>query len=763
MSGDCVSNATGSVACTRTNGAAFGSPAAYAGGFAGSQNHLWLLTEGAGNATADYFGTANATSNGTFTWSADGGLTFSGGYANRAVAPNATSLLTMEVVLVSSMPLGTQTIMPMAYGGATTASSSRTQDGLILHENWQGVQGGTTAAASLPTYAGYYLAFNTFSPSVAASTTSSVQGVHVLDFEGGPGQPWPVFVDGQPVTDQFGGFSDLSPTSLNGGFVEFGGSPLGYVNCSTATCGFAGTIYGAATYSTRLTAAQIQQNVSNWMRNVLPAKGVNTGQSTYTNGGNGAQGTAGKAVNLVSFGESVTWGHGSTTPGTQSYSAVAATTINGGNANGFGFGYDSRSEYVMHKSLAALQAMYSTSATNVAVLFTNANDCRYNTSTAFTIQTYPSNVAAQAARDLIADAQTLKSQGWNVLIGTGLSGTSSFGTGDTAKDTCNPVVRQQALAAGLPLWDIANDARLGADGAYSASTGTACGGSACYQSDNLHPSQAAYAIMGANLAKRVNALLYAGPVTSTAATYSMTGTEAPLSLNPSTNSQTVTLPDCIGFTGSSFHVINLQLSGANTVTILPAATGETISGLSSIMLPNGSSVSLTAVAGADATGGCTWRGTALNTAGSFTSLQAQGDTSATPSLFNFVTSTNSGNTTGIPAGQSCMVNHTFVSAGNYVVSALCQNTVGTGVVYASVNHPLGSESYFQSWSFATSGNIVAQNQVVGNSSSGGFRGTLYTPFSSAATCTAGTFADDANFHYVCTAANTWKRVALSAF
>ncbi len=41
--------------------------------------------------------------------------------------------------------------------------------------------------------------------------------------------------------------------------------------------------------------------------------------------------------------------------------------------------------------------------------------------------------------------------------------------------------------------------------------------------------------------------------------------------------------------------------------------------------------------------------------------------------------------------------------------------------------------------------------------------TLTTPASSSAPCNAGDFTDDANFHYVCTAPNTWKRVALSTF
>src|SRR5258707_721620 len=63
LTGDCVTNAAGSVVCTKTNGAKFGSPASFAQGFTGSQNHLWLMTEGSGNTLADSIGTANATSN----------------------------------------------------------------------------------------------------------------------------------------------------------------------------------------------------------------------------------------------------------------------------------------------------------------------------------------------------------------------------------------------------------------------------------------------------------------------------------------------------------------------------------------------------------------------------------------------------------------------------------------------------------------------------------------------------------------------------
>lgn len=64
-------------------------------------------------------------------------------------------------------------------------------------------------------------------------------------------------------------------------------------------------------------------------------------------------------------------------------------------------------------------------------------------------------------------------------------------------------------------------------------------------------------------------------------------------------------------------------------------------------------------------------------------------------------------------------------------------------------------------------NVGTANQfwVDGNGgvSATAYHATLRTPASSSEACSAGDFADDANFHYVCVATNTWKRVALSSF
>ncbi|MEJ5154170.1 hypothetical protein WH240_03030 [Gluconobacter wancherniae] len=68
------------------------------------------------------------------------------------------------------------------------------------------------------------------------------------------------------------------------------------------------------------------------------------------------------------------------------------------------------------------------------------------------------------------------------------------------------------------------------------------------------------------------------------------------------------------------------------------------------------------------------------------------------------------------------------------------NSVGSGVVINS---------------YGFSGSVIKANAY--------FQEVLSTPASSSAACNAGQFTDDAEYHYVCVAQNSWKRVALSSW
>jgi hypothetical protein len=106
---------------------------------------------------------------------------------------------------------------------------------------------------------------------------------------------------------------------------------------------------------------------------------------------------------------------------------------------------------------------------------------------------------------------------------------------------------------------------------------------------------------------------------------------------------------------------------------------------------------------------------------------------------------------------------------------LTGGTIGTWISYEAEDIDMTGRSTSIACAFCAS-NVIGATQNWGIRITGSernflggplqalsFQETLSTPASSSAACTAGQFTDDANFHYVCTATNTWKRVALSTF
>jgi len=130
------------------------------------------------------------------------------------------------------------------------------------------------------------------------------------------------------------------------------------------------------------------------------------------------------------------------------------------------------------------------------------------------------------------------------------------------------------------------------------------------------------------------------------------------------------------------------------------------------------------------------------------------------------------NTTGATAGGGYKVYNTTAAnaqSANYGVlylqvrgaaANLLTLTSGSGTPITSLN--LGEAG--PSTSVLQSINFQFEGVTKGGINVGGvFLETPYTPSSSSASCTVGQFADDANYHYVCTGPTQWKRVALSTF
>ena len=125
---------------------------------------------------------------------------------------------------------------------------------------------------------------------------------------------------------------------------------------------------------------------------------------------------------------------------------------------------------------------------------------------------------------------------------------------------------------------------------------------------------------------------------------------------------------------------------------------------------------------------------------------------------------SSGNTVSFTTSTGSQAN---ISAGHATFSGAITSpghTVTAGGSVAFTPHS-GSDSGvpYITASDASTLSVKTSAGGVGNLSANTYAETLSTPASSSATCTAGQFTDDANYHYVCIAANTWKRAALSSF
>jgi trimeric autotransporter adhesin len=94
--------------------------------------------------------------------------------------------------------------------------------------------------------------------------------------------------------------------------------------------------------------------------------------------------------------------------------------------------------------------------------------------------------------------------------------------------------------------------------------------------------------------------------TVASATYTMTDYDLYLPISPAANSVAATLPDCNYFTGTTRSIKNLQGSGANAVTVAPAA-GQLIDGSAApVTVSNGATLVLRQIVPNRTTAGCTW-------------------------------------------------------------------------------------------------------------------------------------------------------------
>lgn len=583
-------------------------------GFPSNLQNLFPLTECKGNTVTDIIGGQTATVySGQATWSADCALTTPANAThptNRFQAKGITSFLGLEVVILPSNPSITSPNIPAAY---VTSSSSFPEALIGLYPGWN-AWGPTATVGNYTTYPGYQITPNYTTGTGYTNEINSQVHVLLLALSPNSGKTM-LYVDGVAALNPFNP-TLLQNSALAGGFLEFFGTALGYQN---ANYPYSGKLYAVATYSTTPTAATALQSYQAQLAMYSANKSGAVSQDISSTKFNVPL----QPVVLATQGESITWGHGLSAPATQNYTYYASKLINGGANAYIANGRDGNNAYVMGQGVSTFDLFYSATGKNIALLFPNANDCK-NGGTAPIDPAYPKAIPQGAVADLEAETVALHTKyptnPWVVIWATGTSG--NYGNGDTGKDSCNAAMRTAALSA-MPgastpdaLFDIATDAWWGQDGADKTSANAVvCSGGPVYLSDDTHLTACAQSVVGQFYSTLVNRLLSPTTPTVSSPTYTMTGQETALSLDPSANSQTITLVDCIGLTGQTVSFSNSQASGANTVTIVPAAPpspagnyiAETIGGSSSVTLPNNSSLTLTAVAGADALAGCGWQ------------------------------------------------------------------------------------------------------------------------------------------------------------
>ncbi len=258
-------------------------------------------------------------------------------------------------------------------------------------------------------------------------------------------------------------------------------------------------------------------------------------------------------------------------------------------------------------------------------------------------------------------------------------------------------------------------------------------GAAVTQIDAVHFNAAGYTFIAQQIANWMaahpsTAQNYLTPLSNLAGSQS-----AQRGVPPQNPTQTTNQRELIfGLNGSS----NFAL-GQN---VMPFVTGTGNFALGLNLLQYATNVSANTVIGVNACALCTSNG---NTAVGSSALQAQ--------------TTSSGNNTALGA-----------SAGSTVVQTNSSTFIGVGAGQTTDGlfdcTALGYGAQCTTYQQVMLGDTnVTQTVFHGTMIGPGFRETLTTPANSSAACSAGDFTDDANYHYVCVSANTWKRVALSSF
>ena len=519
----------------------------------------YLMNEGVGTTLTDSSGQGNnATVNGP-AWEGTQDLNFPSGY-------NASFPQGLTVALPGVLNAA-QTFMYLAYFPIEGSQLPPLAPGYGLRQGYTAIMGGTTqqhldllASLSERTYSYKFHAFNTDNTQAGEFMPP---GWHVFVLTcGSAGVPAHEYYDGAEVGSYEAQGQNTCPVPSSGNYV-LGGSPA-YSGQS-----FTGKFAGMWAWSKALSAADVASASANALA-LLDQKGIarNFRAATST------------VPQVLAIGDSRTSGY--TLPAGADWLDQAVLTDSTYVKTNLSVPSQQTPDMCNNFDLSYASHVGRTSAPVITTIWAGMSDLQVGGTTGPRMATYLKCVV-QKARQL-----------GRVVLATEISGSGS-GT-DQTRDALNTILRAQAYGWGVDdLADLATDSHVGADGASS--------NTACFP-DNLHPGTACEPYITAILQNAINELLGSSETQrhqDAAASYQELAGDRFLDLT-GTAAQTVTLPDCTGYSLPR-QVVNLGAASATAGTV----NSQTLLGPTSIV--PGSRAVFLPVPNAPGTAGCKWERT----------------------------------------------------------------------------------------------------------------------------------------------------------
>ncbi|WP_263366934.1 GDSL-type esterase/lipase family protein [Edaphobacter bradus] len=514
----------------------------------------YLLNEGTGTVADDTSGNNN---NGTIsgaTWEGSADLSFTPGqYIQLPVALNQTN--TWQFAIYSP-----------PFGNSGSASQIPTDDSTSFGQNPSLLCGNDTAHTCLIASSFFgpvshrFMAFNTDSTEASEPLPAGWHIVTLVNGQGGQKDHW--YYDGAEVNG-YAAQSSGAFTHPSSGNYQIGGSS------QYTGSWFTGKIAAVWAWSTSLSSTEVQTAAQNAV-SYVQSKGAAPAYRPIIH----------DAPLVIGGIDSRTAGLGVSAPWISNLSLAdpTYTTLD------LGFSGTTVFDHLAMFDLMYAPRINGRSGPTIDVFWGGVNDF----STTMT--------ARQVANSLKGMVQKAKAAGARVIVATEIS-SHSTGNGDTMKNALNTIVRSEALT----LWgadnvaDLATVPQLGADGASNNAT---------YFSSQLHPTDAGEVFVTSVMSDAVNELIGSTETSrhaTAASSYQELAGDRFLDLT-GTSAQSVSLPDCIGYSLPR-QIVNLG-TAAGTVA---AINSETLTGSSTLAI--GSRAIFVPVPGALSTGGCHWERT----------------------------------------------------------------------------------------------------------------------------------------------------------